>query len=219
MQEIDESIKKIITSLWELNDLLKNNSKKTFDFEVEGEDQKHETTILKIQDILNRLKRGQEENYICAFDTPIPNFLHWEIKNEFIKYFNKTHNINKLFIEKRPRLRSKGPRPDLFFITDEDKDYWVEIQTTATMVALKNKIKQAIQYRDKYKYNYFEYIIIIPIDKLSFFSSKNINLSLIIDGNKYTDRVRIMTYNKGTFETVIEPEERGKPNIFGQDLQ
>ena len=115
-------------------------------------------------------------------------------------------------VNKAPGFKSK-PKADLFIITEDNKRIWVEVQTTLTRKEIESKIKKAVSISDNELYN--EFVLIFPEDFLK--TSLFMSTYLIITGNPYTNKLRVLVYKNGTFETIIEPGERGD-NIFGRSL-
>lgn len=68
---------------------------------------------------------------------------------------------------------------------------------------------------------YEEYILVFPKK----FQSESLyeTMSLQVKGNKYTDKLRVMLYAHGDFETVVEPgkreiEQGSMPELFGKSI-
>lgn len=107
----------------------------------------------------------------------------------------------------------------MFFIANSDKWYWVEVQTTLSNNEIEKKIKDAIWCSDKEKYT--EYILIFPkeFEKESLFKAK----MLQAEGNAHTNKLRIMLYSDGNFETILEPKDRvvekgSAADLFGKSI-
>ncbi|MEK6725926.1 MAG: hypothetical protein AABY54_05160, partial [Deltaproteobacteria bacterium] len=153
-----------------------------FDINCSGDN--YAETLSKLRNMMLKVRKGLENGYFLPLPQ-IPDTLHWEIMNEFVKYFASKYDIVHMAVDRPPGFKSKR-RADLFFVTSDDKWYWVEVQTTLTSETITSKIKDAIWWSDHTKDRYAEYILVFPKE----FAHESLFLSTItyIKGNTHTNK-------------------------------
>lgn len=158
--------------------------------------------INSLTEVMAKIRNGIERDYFLPLPV-VPDTSHWEIKNEFIKYFISEHDVLGVGDELPPGFKSSR-RADLFFETSDGKWFWVEVQTSLTNDAIERKINDAINITNNDRYA--EYILIFPQK----FKTESLFLSTRakIKGNPGTNKLRLMLYSEGNFETELEPGER-----------
>lgn len=201
--EIISKIDQVSNALSELENSLKRKARSGLkEFDIIPDRENYDEVVRKLNIILSKLKRGIEKNYVLPVPS-LPDTAHWEIANEFINYFQKSNRIKSIKPETPPGFRSKK-RADLFIETPDDTWYWVEIQTTLQNEEIMKKIDDSttISKDDRYA----EYVLIFPkeFEKESLFMTT----MMVAKGNTKTDKLRVMLYSDGKFETVLYPKDQ-----------
>lgn len=202
-EQIIAKVDEISNELNELVCLLKQKPRSGMqEFEIVHNGENYDVIVSQANAILLKLKRGLERKYALPFPK-LPNTSHWEMANEFLKYFQKIQKVKQIFSETPPGFRSKQ-RADLFIETVDGKWYWVEVQTTLQSEEIERKISDAASISDDERYA--EYILVFEreFEKESLFMTTMMNAK----SNVKTNKLRIMLYSDGSFETVLEPEQR-----------
>ncbi len=195
--------------LRELENLLENSKTSPHELNAIDKWENYGESVCKLNRILLKLKRGLERNYDLPFPS-LPDTLHWEITNEFKNYFSKNNSVKAIQSETPPGFRSKQ-RADLFIETAGDEWYWIEVQTTLQNEEIEKKIYDSTTISDHDRYK--EYILIFPkeFEKEALFMTTMMKAK----GNVKTNKLRIMLYSDGSFETILEPGDRQPNDISG----
>jgi len=145
---------KIFTNLEEISEKLKFIESRTHSKEFkrpickfECNPENYGTIIASLDTIIIGLNKGLKSEYYIPYPK-LPDTLHWEIENEFLRYFMRNNSVEEIRVNKAPGNKSKG-RADLFFVANNGRWYWVEIQTTLTSVEIRKKLKDAKRCSDK----------------------------------------------------------------------
>ncbi len=193
----------------ELENLLKNSTTSPHEPDIMHKWENYGEAVSKLNRVLLKLRKGVEKNYDLPFPN-LPDTLHWEITNEFKNYFSKNNSVKAIWSERPPGFRSKQ-RADLFIETIDGKWYWIEVQTTLQNEEIEKKLYDVTTISDNNRYE--EYILIFPreFEKESLFMT-TMNKAR---GNVKTNKLRIMLYSEGNFETILELGDRQPNDISG----